>query len=72
MLDGDWIEKEGTGRVVLALRGGPDAALGDSDGLPLFLLLEAQHAAWLGVLSQELGPGPHGQVILVTLLLGKI
>ena len=60
ILDVDWIEPEGTGRVILALRGGPDAALGDSDGLPLFLLLEAQHAAWLGVLSQELGPGPPG------------
>ena len=56
-LNGGWIKPERTGRVVLALRGGPDAVLGDGDGLPLLLLLQAQAAARLGVFSKKLGPG---------------
>lgn len=70
-LDIDWVEPERTGRVVLALRGCPDAGLGDGDGLPLLLLLEVEDAARLRVLRQELRPRRSGQVVLVTLLLRK-
>ena len=74
-LNGGWIKPEWTGRVVLALRGGPDAVLGDGDGLPLLLLLQVQAAARLGVVSKKLGPGQAswalGLVILVTFLLSE-
>ena len=71
-LDINWVEPKGTGRVVFALRCCPDASLGDGDGLPLLLLLQAQHAAGLRVLRQELCPARPGQIILVTLLLVKL
>ena len=68
----DWVEPKGTRGVVFALRCCPDARLGDGDGLPLLLLLQAQHAAGLRVLRQELCPACPGQIILVTLLLVKL